>query len=131
MNNGKQGTIVKAYRLPDEDGKTTEEAPVYFTHVEEQPYCFFSKGPFFKVPLEEVLRRYTGDVHKSHSNRQQHAMVRRPRKMLCRYRPPQEVSAAGTLAPDFLALFRTPDMLGECSISNTHVLKPFSFDRVF
>ena len=38
MNNGKQVTIVKAYRLPVEDGKTTEEAPVYFTHVEEQPY---------------------------------------------------------------------------------------------
>ena len=38
LNNGKEGTIVKAYRLPDEDGNTTEEAPVYFTNVEEQPY---------------------------------------------------------------------------------------------
>ena len=44
MANGKQGTIVKAYRLPDEDGKTTEEAPVYFTHVEDQPYWYFLKG---------------------------------------------------------------------------------------
>ena len=40
MNNGKQGTIVKAYRLPDEDGNTTEEAPAYFTNVEEQPIGF-------------------------------------------------------------------------------------------
>ena len=48
MNNGKQGTIVKAYRLPDEDGNTTEEAPVYFTNVDEQPYWFFLKGPSSK-----------------------------------------------------------------------------------
>ena len=44
MANGRQGTIIRAYRLPDEDGKTTEEAPVYFTDVEEQPYWYFLKG---------------------------------------------------------------------------------------
>ena len=53
MNNGKQGTIIKAYRLPDEDGSTTEEAPVYFIDVVDQPYWFFLKGPTSKYPWKK------------------------------------------------------------------------------
>ena len=91
MNNGKQGTIVKAYRLPDEDGNSS-----CMLHKRRwTALLVFPKGPFFQVPFEEVLRRYT-EVYKSHSSRQQHDMVQRPRKMLRRYRPLKEVSTAGT-----------------------------------
>ena len=48
MNNGKQGTIIKSYRLSDEDGSTTKEAPVYFIDVVDQPYWFFLNDPTSK-----------------------------------------------------------------------------------
>ena len=42
LNNGKQGTIVKGYQLPDEDGKTTEEAPFLTSHMSRNsPIGFF------------------------------------------------------------------------------------------
>ena len=105
--NGKQGTIIRAYRLPDEDGSTTEEAPVYFTCIEEQPIWYFLKGYsskyFWKRFFDDIQ-----EVHKGHSSQQQHALVRRPGKMLCRYRPLQEVSEAGTLAPGIPGSFQSP-----------------------
>ena len=64
MNNGRQGIIVKAYRLPDEDGKTTEEAPVYFTYIEEQPYWYFLKGYsskyYSKRFFDDIQEKFAG-----------------------------------------------------------------------
>ena len=60
MANCRQGTIIRAYRLPDEDGKTTEEAPVYFTDVEEQPYWYFLKGYSSKY----YSKRFFVDIQK-------------------------------------------------------------------
>ena len=61
--NGKQGTIIRAYRLPDEDGSTTEEAPVYFTYIEEQPIWYFLKGYsskyFSKRFFDDIQEKFT------------------------------------------------------------------------
>ena len=60
MNNGKQGAIIKAYRLPDEDGNITEEAPVYFIDIVDQPYWFLQKGPTCKY--YEYLKKFYDDI---------------------------------------------------------------------
>ena len=61
--NGKQGTIIRAYWLPDEDGSTTEEAPVYFTYIEEQPIWYFLKGYsskyFSKRFFDDIKEKFT------------------------------------------------------------------------
>ena len=58
MANGRQGTIIRAYRLPDEDGRSTEEAPVFFTAIESQPYWYFLKGPSSKY----YSKRFNDDI---------------------------------------------------------------------
>ena len=126
--------IIRAYRQLREEEKFNVDLPAYFIRFLGTSEWYLAKGPTSKYyhdtnyndieerfkradPVDNAIRWYDDLDHS------------------CQGTDPAAAQVLPALPASDSALFRAPDILSKCeitlSISNTHVLKLFSFDRTF